>query len=165
MQLQTGDILFVDSGTCMGSMIKKFTNFKYSHVALVLSKDTIVEVTAFKKSKLINIADLEYECFAVARPRAALTPQQRLSMVTHATVLLGKPYDYLAASLMVFRTMFGLRKTIERKNLNKIYCTELIDYVYECTSIDLVEGVDSNQVSIEELYRSDKLYIEGYVSK
>lgn len=165
MELQTGDILFIDSGTILGNMIKKVTKFDYSHVAIVVGYNKIIEITAFTKSKIITLQELEYKTITVKSMRKPLNIIQKNTIENKSQMLINKHYDYRSIMILLMNYVFGLKRDPFKNTMDRVYCTEAIDFLYNATSIDLVKGHENRIVRIDELYNSQELYISRKMYK
>lgn len=153
-----GDILFYETETIVGKIIRKVTGFKYSHVALVIDEHcNVLDVNAFIKSRKINFFKTDYKSVKVLRIKGGLTEKQKRELVEKHKNLLGKKYDYLGILFLFFKLKFGLKVDKYKDDYSKFWCSEIVDYIYNELGIDLVPEVTNNYVTIEELYKSPLL--------
>lgn len=157
--IEVGDIIFVESNTIMSRMIKAVTKFKYSHVAIVVDAEegTVLEVTGFKKAQIIGIRELigaNNTC--LKRVRKELNAADKRVIQEVVTGVVGKSYDYKAIIHIFFDYLFNLKHD-HKSDFQKIYCAEIVDYIYEVCNIDLVPHKQNHTVTIEDLYLSDEL--------
>lgn len=157
--IEVGDIIFVESKTFMSRIIRSVTNFRYSHVAIVVDVEegTVLEVAGFKKAKLIGIRELiEDNQICLKRVRKKLSEEDKRVIQEVVTGVVGKSYDYKAIIHIFFDYLFNLTHD-HKSDFQKIYCAEIVDYIYEVCDIDLVPHKQNHTVTIEDLYRSDEL--------
>ena len=143
--MRKGDILFVRGNSCISKIIN-YVDGPYSHVALALSDDTILEAQRFTESRIVKNYHVDYDVY-----RLKLTDEQRDMLVECALRLIGRDYDYT----QVFGTLFNRLFRIARKNnRNKFICSELIvemlysiGYIDECSRESLIHSTPN------ELYK------------
>lgn len=155
MNFKAGDIVFVDSGTFVGKLVKKATGFKYGHVALAIDENHLMDIKAFSKSKILNVNEVQIKNCEVFRVTEPYDLEKLIQITKDCT---GIPYDYIAILRLFLR--YVLHFNIKRKgyDVKRLYCSEFIDYAFNEVGVDLVEGEES-LISIECLYYSKKLEV------
>jgi hypothetical protein len=155
---KVGDILFYETSSLVGAAIRKVTKFKYSHVALVIDNESnVIEADAFIKSRKINFWDTEFKRVKVMRLKEPLTKEQEKAIKENSELLIGKRYDYKGVFLLFLKLLFGLKLDREKDDLSRVWCSEIVDYLYITAGIDLVPNISNHFVTIEDLFNSPKL--------
>lgn len=157
-KLEVGDILFIDSGTILSHIIKRVTDYPYSHVALVVGDNQLIEITAFTKSKVIRLEDEDIKHAKVKRLRRKLTDVEKIRIAEHANLLVNRSYDYKAVGYLLMNYLLGVNIDPFKNTMDRVYCVEAVDYIYNATGIDLVKGHENNLLTIKDLYDSEHLY-------
>jgi uncharacterized protein YycO len=133
-KLYLGDIILTEpkSFNLVGKIIQEVTGSKYSHAAMYIGNDNIIEAIA--KGVVINNIN-KYKKYDVFRAEQA-TPYQRYYAVEYAKSNLFKKYDFLG--------ILGiLKSTIAKKEVNKwdvkerLWCSELIADSYIHAGVDI----------------------------
>lgn len=157
-QFEVGDIIFYESNTWIGRVIRKVTKFPFSHAALAVSPTDIIEANAFIKSRRVAFAETDYKRVVVMRTKTALSDKQKIAIIQESDQLLGRGYDYWAIFVFALKYIFGINTDKYTTDATKLWCTELVDYVYHAALIDLVPKAKNHFVSIEDVAQSDLLY-------
>lgn len=155
MNLKPGDIIFVDSGTFFGNLVKWGTGFKYGHVAIAVDDQYVIDIRALKDSSIEHIDDLKRKTYEIKRCKETFDPIMLKSIIVNSQ---GIPYDYAAVFKLFFQIRLGIKAKNNSYDIKSTYCSEFIEYVYSLLNIDLVEGKGS-LISIEDIYNSDKLEV------
>lgn len=155
---KVGDIIFYKTDTLFGKLISKITGHKHSHVAVMVANGLVIESVAFKKTRLVHLARTEFKSIKVMRALEPLTEDQLKCINKSMTDLVGLPYDYLGVFRMLTKLIF--RRNLDKipSDLNRVWCSELVDYMYSRCGIKLVEGTNNHHVDIEDLEKSPLLY-------
>lgn len=156
-EFQVGDIIFYESTTFIGSIIRKITNSPFSHVALAVSPTEIVEANAFIRSRKVTFTPEKCKRIKVLRTKQPLTYAQERTLVINSDKLLNKGYDYLGITRLFAKTLFRFNLDGRKDDLTKLWCSEMVDYAYETIGIDLVPQIDNHYVSITDLEESPEL--------
>lgn len=164
-KLEVGDILFIDSGTVLSHIIKRVTNYPYSHVALVVGENELIEITAFTKSKVIRLEDEDIKHAKVKRMRRQLTDIEKERIAEHANLLVNRSYDYKAIGYLLLNYVFGANINPFKNTMDRVYCVEAVDYIYNATGIDLVEGHENSLLTIKDLYDSEELFVVKTINR
>lgn len=156
-KFEVGDIIFYESTTLIGRIIRKITKYPFSHAAIAVSPTDIIEANAFIKSRRVSFAETEYKRVVVMRTKTPLTSTQKIAIIRESKQLLGRGYDYWAIFLFALRYLFGFNTDKCTTDATKLWCTELVDYVYHAALIDLVPNSKNHFVSIEDVAESTVL--------
>lgn len=145
--METGDIVFFKSNSLISKAISYFTDSPYSHVALAVSSDEIIEADRF-----IKVRKRKLDALDVVEVRAMhLAPIQKAQLVYVAEKQLNKGYDYLSILKWFIRLLFKRDFTLV-DNANRLICSELIDVCYQEIGIDLVPDRTTGDVLPSQLY-------------
>lgn len=157
-KFEVGDIIFYESNTFIGRVIRKVTKFPFSHAALAISPNDIIEANAFIKSRRVSFAETDYKRVVVMRSKTTLSDAQKIAIIQESRQLLGRGYDYWAIFVFALKYIFGINTDNYATDATKLWCTELVDYVYHAANIDLVPEAKNHFVSIEDVAKSENLY-------
>lgn len=163
--LQAGDVLFIDSGTFIGNMVKFISEFNFGHVAIMVSDTEMVDIKAFSKSSIVHINDIQFKRMVIKRTKQPLSREQVNQLVKISYENLGKPYDYKAIFSLFIRYIFKTKFKSHTYELDHLYCSEFVDYVYKAIDCDLLPENGNSLVGIDDLFMSDKLFIHKEVIK
>ena len=156
-KFRVGDIIFYESTTFMGRIIRKITKCKYSHVAVAISSDLIVEANAFIHSRVIRFDPSRCKSIKIMRATEPITPEQKINLVLLSKKLINKGYDYKGIFLLLIKYIFRVNLDSLETDLTKLWCSELVDYMYTSVGIDLVPEKDNHYVDIKDILNSNKL--------
>ena len=146
--IQPGDVIFYRPSGFIGWAISKITKSKYSHVALVVSPDHIIEANRFIKSR---IADLHYtkEIHSVYRLKN-LPADTRLKIINNALSMLDVDYDYSQLFGLFLRLVFDIKTNIFNK-VNKYICSEIIDNSFVKAGVPRKDQENIGDITPQEL--------------
>lgn len=157
-EFNVGDIIFYETSTFIGSIIRFVTKIPFSHVALAVGPKNIIEANSFVRSRKLLFNETKYKRVKVMRYKTELTEKQKLELIENSHKLLGRKYDYWGIFLLFLRIVFRVKIDRLKDDYTKLWCSELVDYVYETIGIDLVPQLENNYVTIEDLEKSPVLY-------
>jgi hypothetical protein len=135
MNFEIGDVLFVRGNRWpISPIIKKFLGSEYSHVALAVGRDQIVEIDLFQKLKQKTNP---HESYDVLRLHSGLTVLQKLQMQEYVKeeIRTNKGYDWGRIIEILLRRLTRWEGTIDTKN--REICFEVIDLAYKSAGVDL----------------------------
>jgi hypothetical protein len=162
--MQAGDIVFFRSSSFIGDVICWLSKSEYSHVGLAVNDTEIVEADRFILTRKVPL-----NASNVVVMRAELTEDQQKQIVSIAESLIGRPYDYLGIFFLFIRCLLNLllpfcKLTIPNpfNDLNKLWCTELVDEVFNQVGIDLVPSRKHGDVTPADLAMSPLLRLVEY---
>jgi hypothetical protein len=133
--METGDIIFFKGKSFISKIIQKLTGSPYTHVAIAISSDTILEADRFIKVRLRSIRDHEVYCI-MRYP--GLTKYQQSTIFAGGTSFIGAKYDYIHVLTWFVKLVLNKGGYGFIDNANRVYCSELIDRLYLLAGIDLV---------------------------
>lgn len=157
MGLQVGDIVFLDSGSKFNKITQIISSFKFGHVGLVVEGQQIVDIKAGQVMKLIPINELKVKSFVAMRTLYPLTEKQtaRIPEYTQRVLATAPKYDYLALVRLAMKYL-GFKTSRKSYDIERLYCSEFVDYIYTKIGIDLLSE-QSSLIGIDDLYFSQKL--------
>lgn len=160
--MQTGDILFFKGQSVISKIIAKATGSPYTHVAIALSDTLILEADRFINVRIREIKDTEV--YTVRRYIHPLTQPELDIMYLGALSMAGNyRYDYLHVFVWFLRLI--IHKDISFiGNSRSVYCTELVDLMYELIDVDLVPYRPTGDILPSHLLRTP-LLTEVYSTK
>lgn len=161
MNFEVGDIVLYESGTWIGKMVSRITDYPYSHVALAVSEDEVIEANSFIKSRKVKFADTKYKRVIILRYKDNLSQKQKDIIVRESEELIGKNYDYFGIFILMIKYMLGFEIKYANNNTNSLWCSELVDFVYDKIKIDIVKNSYKNNVSVEDIAESPLLIQVG----
>lgn len=157
MQLVVGDMIFYKSNTLMGKIIGRLTKSEYSHVAMYVGDNKIVEADRFIKSRITDFVVEDKKLVKIMRYKHQLTNEQRTEILVNLDNVVGLTYDYLTIFYLFLKLAFSVDTTNTVNDLNKFICSELVDYVYYTVGVDLVPDVETHSVTPADLVKSPML--------
>lgn len=145
-----GDVIFVKGTGLVSRMIRFVTGGEWSHCAIFLDDNTLLETEWSTKCRIINIEDTDYlekEHEVISIP---LTQEQKelLQVVTYMT--LGKKYDFWLILKLLIKCLF--RTKIKKNSYETLVCSELVGYVLLSLGIFTYDEVHIANTSPSELY-------------
>lgn len=152
--MELGDIVFFKGKSFISRIIRMLTGSPYTHVAIAISNNTILEADRFIKVGLRPIAD--HEVYCIMR-YTGLTKEQQSTIFAGATSYIGAKYDYLSILTWLVRLITNSGGHGLVNNANKVYCSELIDRLYALADIDLVPDREDGDVLPSHLLDSPLL--------
>jgi uncharacterized protein YycO len=134
--MELGDIVFFKGQSWISKIIQKLTGSPYTHVALAMSSDSILEADRFVNTRVRTIEN--HEIYCVMRYKNGLTPEQRKIIFEDGMKTIGTKYDYPQVFMWLIRLLFNYKGQGIVNNANRLYCSELVDRLYKKAGIDLV---------------------------
>lgn len=122
--METGDVVFVRGHSFISRIIEYFDKGKFSHVAIFVSDNAIIEVEHNTKSRIVPFEYKDYEIINLE-----LTNKQKEIIQELSFKLLGHKYDY--------RQMIGYLVRFFNKNYKihnspkKYICSELVEIILQ----------------------------------
>ena len=122
-----GDVIFVEGTGLVSKMIKWVTGGKWSHVAMFVTDDTLIETEWNTKCRLINIHDTDYltknhEIIHVPMDNKDL---EMLNLAIYP--FLGSKYDYWLLVKLFFKYIFKFK--VRNNSPQKVVCSELVAHI------------------------------------
>lgn len=136
MEIRKGDILLykVDRNSFISKLVSATLKSEYTHTAMALSKDTLIEADNLK-GVIVRPIDFNRDMLILRCQDAS--ERQLEGICKEALNLVGTRYDYLWALGQAIQHLLKLNFSLSF-NIVKFYsCTELIDHLYKLEGIDL----------------------------
>jgi len=125
--IQSADVIFYRPKSFIGWVISKVTNSPYSHVALAIDSNTLIEANRFIKTRVVPI---EYDNKITHIYRLDnVTQEERDRIVSIALSYEGTDYDYAQIFEMFVRIVFRIKRTLFN-NQQKLTCSEVVDNAF-----------------------------------
>jgi hypothetical protein len=161
--MQTGDIIFYKSRGLISKLISMVIGSDYTHVSLALDEITIIEANRFITSHIVEFFPEEGEQYKVMRLKIPLTEAQKEHLKANAHKLEGRRYDWLGIFILFVQLVFKIKLSNIKNDTDELWCSELVDFMYEQLNIDLVPQISTNIVSPADIEHSPVLeeVIEG----
>lgn len=147
--MKPGDIIFLDSGTKIGAVVKATSRFQYSHVAIYMGNNKVFDIDFQIKSTIRHISNLKVKGYAIKR-----LERSDVYFLDIANMMSQKKYDFTGAFKMVLAAN-GIRL---KKTYNyRYWCSELVDDYFARLGVPLTEFTGRKVVTIKDLYESSML--------
>jgi len=154
--MKAGDLVFFKSTSLIGRIITKLTKSEFSHVAMATDETHIIESNYYIKTREIELTPDRASHIAIYRVNE-LTPEQAERVVQFARMLIGTPYDFVGILVWFIRLLFKWNIPNLVNDLNRMWCSELVDVAYSSVGIDLVPEQPYGDVTPEDLVKSSKV--------
>lgn len=139
--MKAGNIVFVEGTGFISRLIKFFDKGKFSHVALAISHDCIIEAEYMTD---VVIRDIPmYKHYTVID--LGLTSEQIDKIPDAALKMLGKSYDYWQILGYVLKDLFSLKGKNRLNNPKNLICSELVYTILYETGILKDLGINSKE--------------------
>ncbi|AUM58871.1 hypothetical protein BCP01_070 [Bacillus phage BCP01] len=152
---QSGDVIFYKPTGFIGRVISRVTKSPYSHVALALNSDTMIEADRFVNTRITAIA-YDSEITHVYRLEN-VTQEERDRIVTNALKLEGSKYDYAQIAELFIRLVLGIKRTLFN-NKKKLTCSEVVDKSFYESGINRKDVDNLYDITPEELLHKYSLH-------
>ena len=149
--MQTGDIIFVEGSKWnpISWMIKLVSGGKYSHVAICIDNDLLLEAEYTIKCHVINVHKTKYLKRNHDIIHVDLTKEQIDELDTAILQFLGKKYDIGLIIKMFLK--YVLHIPIHNKNDDDYVCSELVaELLLYLGAIDNQNAVNMSPVELHE---------------
>jgi hypothetical protein len=123
--MKSGDIVFVSDKSLLSRLIQYFDHGKFSHVAICVDENNILEAQYDVKSHIVPFSYVNYEIVDLG-----LSKEQRKRVSEIAVSLTGYGYDYLEILSIFIRNVFDRKFKIYNSPKNYI-CSELVEIVLQ----------------------------------
>ncbi|MNW28274.1 hypothetical protein D3C74_50960 [compost metagenome] len=154
--MKAGDVVFFEGKGLIGRLIQKLTGSPYSHVALAVDSESIIEADRFIRTRITILP--EENRVAVMRVSPELSEKETASLVLYAKTMIGRKYDYANIFTWFIRLVFQWNRFKLVDNANRLYCSELIDRAYQdALNIDLCPDRQEGDVTPSQLFTSNML--------
>jgi hypothetical protein len=155
VQLEVGDIVLYRGKGFLSKCVQFFTKSEYSHAAMVVSNDLVIESNWYKIS---NVKKIKYnkDIVEIYRYKYGLNKNQKYSLLEESYSFLNKWYDYGQIYGYVLEFFYGIK--VNPFNSPQFFiCSELVDRAYLKIGIDLVEVRVDGDVTPSNLASSSEL--------
>lgn len=162
--MKKGDIIFVQGKSLISKLIRYFDNEgTFSHVAIAIDDDRIVEVDVDTKVAINHLDKSKYSVIEVLD--LGLTPNERREVVYEAFKLLGTKYDYIQLLWYVLRKLFNLKGKNRLNNPKYVICSELVFKIFNKSGILIELGLSKTYKNGQDLTPNELYDLVKYVSK
>jgi hypothetical protein len=121
--MKSGDIVFVRGNSLISWLIKLFDHGQFSHVAIAVSDNEVLEAEYNTKTRITSFYFTDYEIVDLG-----LSDEQRKRVEEIASKLIGYDYDFLEIVTIFIRNVFDRKFKIYNSPKNYI-CSELVEIV------------------------------------
>ncbi|WP_096201731.1 YiiX/YebB-like N1pC/P60 family cysteine hydrolase [Bacillus sp. FJAT-45350] len=128
VKIETGDIIFVKQNDLTSLLIRWLEKSPYSHVAIAINSNEIIEADILRR---VKIRKMKYTSFKVMR--VDLNVSQKKLLISCAKTFINNKYNYKGAIKWFFRLIINRKD--DRDLPQRVYCSELVDYIYRCVGI------------------------------
>ncbi|UJJ74905.1 hypothetical protein [Bacillus phage BM-P1] len=149
-----GDIVFYRPLTLLGRIVSKVTKSEYSHVALVVGTNTVIEADKFIKTGF-SVLNYDKKVHSIYR-LDNISPEDRLKIVNAVLTMQDTSYDYSQIFGLFLRLVFRINTDIFNK-ANKFICSEIIDRAFISAGIPRKDQKNRGDVTPQELFEKYKL--------
>lgn len=167
--IKIGDIIFYETSTFFGSIIRRISGYKYSHVAIVVDVTDmhifVIESVAFKKSKIVSLfKNPNIISLMVTRPKG-MTWRQRRCVNRMKYDYVGLRYDHIGVIKLALGLIFPRENKREALyQTSGKWCSAIVDEFITNVGIDLVPENDDNRIDIQTLAESKELTVVRYLT-
>lgn len=149
--VMVGDIIFVEGTGIVSWLIKKVTGGKWSHVAMFVNDDYLVETEWNTRGRLININDTDYLTKNHEIIHIELTKEQQDLLNVAIYPFLGAKYDYLLIFKLFIKHV--LKIGFKRNTPQEVVCSELVAHILLILGVFGYNEFGVTNYSPNELYR------------
>ena len=174
-----GDVLLSNSNTIPSKIIRHFTEGSYSHSAIYIGNNRIMDVNKNSGIRTINVKKFINECNYIVVTRIPIPPKYKIKMQSYIKELKKKNYKYnkKGAFLSFFKEFNTLKNYFSIKDFhsnekklnysnNKIYfCSQLIMDIYTKTGYYDTEYFNPEKWTPNGLAREGFFRFLGYMNK
>lgn len=123
----TGDILFVEGTGLVSKLIKWVTGGNWSHTALFLDDETLIETEWNTKCRIIKIQDTDYLTKNHEIIHVPFDKEDRELLNVAIYPFLGAKYDYWLLVKLFFKHVFKIG--FKKNSPQKVVCSELVAHI------------------------------------
>lgn len=146
IQAKRCDLIFLDSGTFAGNLVKWWTCSIFDHVEICLGDRKVIGARPKHGVQVRDISLLESQKWCVCRPAITLTDKDQEAIVHFTMSQIGRGYDFMGL------LGFPLDRSID--NPNKWFCSEFVSKAFNKGNYPLIPRKSPNMVPPELLYQS-----------
>lgn len=135
--MRSGDVIFVRGTSLISRLILFFDKGNFSHVAIAVSDNEVIETNWNMKSKIVKFHYTDYEVVLTS-----LTGVQRKYIPIVARGYEGRLYDYIQVIGLIFRSRLNSPR--------QLICSELVYNIL--TEVGYLNNESLKDVTPNELY-------------
>jgi hypothetical protein len=152
--MKSGDVVLFKGRSVVSKIISMFTKSEFTHVAIAINERSIVEADRFVNVRIRNVDDKQIH--KVLRC-TDIDDIQRVAIAARSVTMVGTKYDYAQVVLWFLRILFNYKRAGIINNANRVFCSELVDRVYQMEGIDLVPDRGEGDVLVTHIMNSPLL--------
>lgn len=138
--MKKGNLVFVQGKGIISKIIRFFDKGHYSHVAIAVDSDFVIEADVDTKVVVRGFEPDKYSKITVLD--LGLSPDEAEHVVDEASLLIGTRYDYMQLVWYGFRKMFNIKGKNRLNNPKNVICSELVFIVLSKAGILDELGID-----------------------
>ena len=139
------DIIFLDSETKAGKLVKWWTNSMFDHVEICLGDRKVIGARPNDGVKVRDISSFEEDRWCLTRPAVNLSDGDKDIIINFALSKVGKKYDWLGI------LGFAIDRDID--NPNRYFCSEFVSKAFSL-KYPLIPRKPSGLIPPELIYQS-----------
>lgn len=132
--MKVGDVVLVKGKEIVDEIIEDVENSNYSHVAVYVGNNRMIEAVGFKKTGYVNVN--KYETESDVFRLNGLSEMQKLKLLNYLNKQVGSYYNYFLLLWEFFRYEFHLLLPY-KKDFNSHICSTLVNDAYKSIGINL----------------------------
>jgi hypothetical protein len=143
--MKSGDIVFVRGNSLISWLIKLFDHGQFSHVAIAVSDNEVLEAEYNTKTRITPFYFTDYEIVDLG-----LSDEERKRVEELAPKLVGYGYDFLEILTIFMRNVFD-RKFKIWNSPQAYICSEIVEIVLSDIGV-ISKDMDLKNITPNELY-------------
>jgi len=151
-----GDVLFSNSNTFSSKIIREYTEGSYSHSAIYIGNNKVMDVNKNGGLRIINVKKFVSECNYIVVTRVPIPPKCKIRMQSYINELKNKRYKYNKKG--AFLSFFKEFNTLYKRSYFKKFNTLLKNFI--------IKNFDKNEkklnYSMYETYFCSQLILDIY---
>lgn len=189
--LLLGDVLFSNSNTPTSKFIRKYTEGSYSHSAIYIGDNNVMDINKNGGLRIINLQKFINECNYIVVTRVPMLPKRKLKMQSYINELKKESYKYnkkgaLLSFFKEFSTLYKrsyfkkynfLLRSFAIKNFEKnekklnytkyktYFCSQLVLDIYARSGYYMTEHQNPEKWTPNGLVREGFFRFLGYMNK
>jgi uncharacterized protein YycO len=150
--MRTGDIVLEKGTGPISRIIRWFTDSEYSHAAIVVDANILVESHLFSGVSIITMEEIDEE-YTVMEPKIPLSEKEKETMRKALYGMIGTPYDLFQIFGYLFSSLFQGKNMMN--NPNFMVCSEVIDMAYHSIGDDILPNMFLGDAKPSDLYKAE----------
>lgn len=142
---QRCDIIFLDSGTTAGKLVKWWTDSMFDHIEICLGSRQVIGARPGGGVQVRDISSLEEQKWCLTRPAVNLLDADKDVIINFALSQVDKKYDFLGI------LGFAINRDID--DPNRYFCSEFVNKSFSL-KYPLIPRKPSGLISPELIYQS-----------